>query len=63
MTDLKAFVVLTMPPADGDWQSDENRRAMMRAWRRLYERLCRRFGKRPKAMLFKEHAGLPVGCI
>jgi hypothetical protein len=46
-----------MPPAAGDWLSDENRRAMMRSWRRLYERLCRRFGRRPKAMHFKEHAG------
>lgn len=54
---LRAFVVLTMPPDLGDWRSDENRRAMMRAWRRLYERLCRRFGRRPKAMHFKEHAG------
>jgi hypothetical protein len=49
-----------MPAELGDWRSDENRRAMMRAWRRLYERLCRRFGRRPKAMHFKEHAG-PAG--
>jgi hypothetical protein len=54
---LRAFVVLTMPAERGDWRSDDNRRAMMRAWRRLYERLCRRFGHRPKAMHFKEHAG------
>ena len=57
VTGLRAFVVLTMPADRGDWRSDENRRAMMRAWRRLYERLCRRFGRRPKAMHFKEHAG------
>jgi hypothetical protein len=57
VTGLRAFVVLTMPPEAGDWRSDENRRAMMRAWRRLYERLCRRFNRRPKAMHFKEHAG------
>jgi len=57
VTGLRAFVVLTMPAPLGDWRSDENRRAMMRAWRRLYERLCRRFRRRPKAMHFKEHAG------
>lgn len=57
VTGLRAFVVLTMPAELGDWRSPENRRAMMRAWRRLYERLCRRFGRRPKAMHFKEHAG------
>ena len=57
VTGLRAFVVLTMPTELGDWRSAENRRAMMRAWRRLYERLCRRFGRRPKAMHFKEHAG------
>lgn len=57
VTGLKAFVVLTMPPSAGDWRSDENRRTMMGAWRRLYERLCRRFGRRPKLMHFKEHAG------
>jgi hypothetical protein len=46
-------------PADwGDWRVDGNRRAMMRAWRRLYERLCRAHGgRRPKLMHFKEHAG------
>jgi hypothetical protein len=60
VTGLRAFVVLTMPPAAGDWRSEENLRFMMRSWRRLYERLCRRFGRRPKAMHFKEHAG-PVG--
>jgi hypothetical protein len=57
VTGLRAFVVLTMPPALGDWRSQDNRREMMRAWRRLYERLCRRFGCRPKSMHFKEHAG------
>jgi hypothetical protein len=57
VTGLRAFVVLTMPAELGDWRSPENRRSMMRAWRRLYERLCRRFG-RPKAMHFKEHAGV-----
>ncbi len=31
--------------------------SMMRAWRRLYERLCRRFRRRPRLMHFKEHAG------
>lgn len=54
---LRAFVVLTMPAEFGDWRSDDNRRAMMRAWRRLYERLCRYFQRRPKTMHFKEHAG------
>src|SRR6266481_1409215 len=51
---LRAFVVLTMPAELGDWRIDENRRVMMRAWRRLYERLCRRF-ERPRLMHFKEH--------
>src|SRR5258708_4379499 len=46
-----------MPPERGDWRLVENRHAMMRAWRRLYERLCRRFGRRPRLMHFKEHAG------
>jgi len=54
---LRAFVVLTMPAELGDWRIEANRRAMMRAWRRLYERLCRRFNRRPKLMHFKEHAG------
>ncbi len=54
---LRAFVVLTMLAELGDWRIEANRRAMMRAWRRLYERLCRRFGRRPKLMHFKEHAG------
>ena len=54
---LRAFVVVTMPAEGGDWRIEENRRAMMRAWRRLYERLCRRFDRRPKLMHFKEHAG------
>jgi hypothetical protein len=54
---LRAFVVLTMPAELGDWRVEANRRAMMRAWRRLYERLCRRFDRRPKLMHFKEHAG------
>ena len=58
VTGLRAFVVLTMSADRGDWRLDENRRAMMRAWRRLYERLCRRFERRPKAMHFKEHAGV-----
>jgi hypothetical protein len=57
VTGLKAFVVLTMPADQGDWREKANRNDMMRAWRRLYERLCRRFGSRPKAMHFKEHAG------
>lgn len=57
VTGLRAFVVLTMPADQGEWRLDENRRSMMGAWRRLYERLCRRFGRRPKAMHFKEHAG------
>jgi len=46
-----------MPAELGDWRIEANRRAMMRAWRRLYERLCRRFDRRPKLMHFKEHAG------
>jgi hypothetical protein len=46
-----------MPADMGNWRIEENRHAMMRAWRRLYERLCRRFGRRPKLMHFKEHAG------
>lgn len=54
---LRAFVVLTMPADRGDWRVDDNRALMMLAWRRLYERLCRRFGRRPKLMHFKEHAG------
>ena len=54
---LRAFVVLTMPAIAGDWRVDANRKLMMRAWRRLYERLCRRFDRRPKLMHFKEHAG------
>jgi len=54
---LRAFVVLTMPPELGDWRIEANRRAMMRSWRRLNERLCRRFGRRAKLMHFKEHAG------
>jgi len=54
---LRAFVVLTMPAERGDWRLEENRREMMRAWRRLYERLCRRFDRRPRLMHFKEHAG------
>ncbi len=54
---LRAFVVLTMPAELGNWQLEENRRAMMRAWRKLYERLCRRFDRRPRLMHFKEHAG------
>lgn len=45
VTGLAGFVVLTMPPAAGDWRSDENRRAMMRAWRRLWERICRLWRK------------------
>jgi hypothetical protein len=57
VTGLRAFVVLTMPTELGDRRSTENLRAMMRAWRRLHERLCRRFARRPKAMHFKEHAG------
>jgi len=57
VTGLRAFVVLTMPAARGDWRSRDNVREMMRAWRRLCERLCRRFGCRPKSMNFKEHAG------
>jgi hypothetical protein len=56
VTGLSAFVVLTMPAELGDWRIDRNRRLMMVFWRRLYERLCRRFG-RPKLMHFKEHAG------
>lgn len=56
VTELHAFVVLTMPPDQGDWRDDSNRRAQMRAWRKLYERLVRRFGCRPKSMFFKEHA-------
>jgi hypothetical protein len=56
VTGLRAFVVLTMPAELGDWRVDANRRLMMVFWRRLYERLCRRFG-RPKLMHFKEHAG------
>ena len=54
---LRALVVFTMPPELGDWCIEADRRAMMRAWRRLYERLCRRFDRRPKLMHFKEHAG------
>lgn len=54
---LRAFVVLTMPPELGDWRDKANLKAMMGAWRRLYERLVRRFGRRPKLMHFKEHAG------
>ena len=50
---LRAFVVLTMPAELGDWRVEANRRAMMRAWRRLYERLCRRFDRRPKLMHLK----------
>ena len=46
-----------MPSELGDWRIEANRRAMMRSWRRLYERLSRRFRKRPKLMHFKEHAG------
>lgn len=57
VTELHAFVVLTMPADRGDWRDDWNRRAQMRAWRRLYERLVRYFGYRPKSMFFKEHAG------
>jgi hypothetical protein len=54
---LRAFVVLTMPTERGDWRLDSNRALMMLAWRRLYESLCRKFGRRPKLMHFKEHAG------
>ena len=57
VTGLYAFVVLTMPAELGDWRRKENLLAMMRAWCRPYERLCRRFKRRPKAMHFKEHAG------
>jgi hypothetical protein len=58
VTGLVAFVVFTMPADKGDWRTKENRDDMMRSWRRLYERLCRRFGRRPKLMHFKEHAGV-----
>lgn len=59
VTELHAFVVLT---TGWDWRDDRNRRAMMAAWRRLYERLVRRFGYRPKLLHFKEHAG-PNGLL
>ena len=45
VTGLAGFVVLTMPADAGEWRSEENRRSMMRAWRKLYERLCRRIEK------------------
>lgn len=56
--DLTAFVVLTMPPGLRErWRDKAAIGEMMKAWRRLYERLCRHFGRRPKLMHFKEHAG------
>ena len=55
---LRAFVVLTMPPGVRErWREKAAVAQMMVAWRRLYERLCRRFGWRAKLMHFKEHAG------
>lgn len=55
---LLAFVVLTMPPGVRErWNEKAAVDQMMAAWHRLYERLCRRFDRRPKAMHFKEHAG------
>lgn len=58
VTKLAAFVVLTMPPGIREqWRDPGAIAAMMKAWRRLYERLVRLFGRRPKLMHFKEHAG------
>ncbi len=54
---LRAFVVFTMPPEQGDWRNRENIKAMMRAWRRLRARLQRKFGRRFKLLWTKEHAG------
>ena len=67
VTGLRAFIVLTMPPGVRErWQEKDAIAEMMRAWRRLYERICRRQKRgelsrqgsgRPKLMHFKEHAG------
>ncbi len=46
-----------MPPEQGDWRSRDNMKAMMRAWRRLLERLQRKFGRRFKLLWTKEHDG------
>jgi len=67
VTGLRAFIVLTMPPGIRErWQDKDAIAEMMRAWHRLYKRICRRLKRgelsrrasgRPKLMHFKEHAG------
>ena len=58
---LVAFVVLTMPPGRRDWRSRDDVRAMMTAWRKLLERMQRKFGRRFKLLWSKEHAGAGGG--
>jgi hypothetical protein len=52
---LRALVVFTMPPEQGDWSNKEHLAAQARAMRRLAERLNRKFGHRFAMLWAREH--------